>query len=490
MQASPLKPAWPVRRFGFAILLLAWFVYFSRDAWRVHFSPDDMMNIDNFYWSPGPWRLFCAQFLVWRGYYRPMGGLFYLPILSVWGLNPVPYHVALSLVLAAGACLFYRMARLLGAGELAAGLAALVACYHAGLANLYYNTAFVYDALCGFFCLAALTYYCSIRAKGGLLGTRRKLVFTALFLCALNSKEMALTLPAVLLAYEWIYHPPSGLGRTQLLAWLRGPGLMALLAACLTGLDFYGKVFGYDALTGMPGYQPVFSLRRLLDFQKILLHDGALLACGWPGILGFWALISYLAWRPAARPVLRFCWAFLILTPVPIEFLPGKSQACLYLPMFGLAVFAGVVFTDLARALAGALAGEPLFRHLGRPALTAALIAAGIFYWGRENARRKNVDAKAVMAALGRQTAEVLEQFRALDPHVRSHSRVVFLNDPFTEWDMLFIADLWFRDRTVKVHLQRLAPLPPRELALADYLFDYREGKLLRIGGQPLRTVH
>jgi len=95
-----------------------------------------------------------------------------------------------------------------------------------------------------------------------------------------------------------------------------------------------------------------------------------------------------------------------------------------------------------------------------------------------------------VMAALGRQTAEVLEQFRALDPHVRSHSRVVFLNDPFTEWDMLFIADLWFRDRTVKVHLQRLAPLPPRELALADYLFDYREGKLLRIGGQPLRTVH
>ena len=44
----------------------------------------------------------------------------------------------------------------------------------------------------------------------------------------------------------------------------------------------------------------------------------------------------------------------------------------------------------------------------------------------------------------------MIQQFRALHPHVRPHSHVVFLNDPFSEWDMLFIADLWFRDRTVK----------------------------------------
>lgn len=479
MQANPVKSAWPARKIGAAVLLLAWFVYFSRDAWRVRFSPDDMMNIDNFYWSPGPWRVFYAQFLIWRGYYRPMGGLFYLPILSVWGLHPAPYHVALSLVLAANVYLFYRLARLLGGGELAAGLAALVACYHAGLGNLYYNTAFAYDALCGLFYLAALTYYCAIRATGRLLGTRQKLVFAALFLCALNSKEMALTLPAVLLAYEWIYHPPARRGSTELLGWLRGAGLVALLAACLAALDLYGKVFGYDALTGMPGYQPVLSWQRFLGFQRILLRDAVFLQCGWRGILGFWVLVSYLAWRPPARPLLRFCWAFLILTPLPIEFLPGKSQACLCVPMAGLAVFAAVLFVDLARALAGALAREPLFRRLGRPTLTAGLIAAGVFCWGRENQRRKNLEVKPVMAALGRQTAEVIEQFRALAPHVRPHSHVVFLSDPFREWDMLFIADLWFRDRTVTVHLQRLNPLPAQALAQADYLFDYRDGKLL-----------
>jgi hypothetical protein len=472
----------PWRKPASALFLCAWFVYFSRDVLRVHFAPDDMMNIDNFYWSPGPWRLVYAQFAIWRGYYRPMGGLFYLPILSVWGLNPAPYHVVLSLLLAANVYLVYRLARLLGGGggELAAGLAALVVCYHAGLANLYYNTAFAYDALCGFFSLAALLYYISIRTAGRFPDARGKLLFAVLLVCALNSKEMALTLPGMLLAYEGIYHPPAGRTREAMVAWLRGPGSVALLATGLTALDLYGKIFGYDALTGMPGYQPVFSWQRFFDFQKILLHDAAFLTCGGTGILAFWLVMTYLAWRPAARPVLRFCWAWLVLTPLPIEFLPGKSQACLYLPMIGLAIFAAFVFTDAVRALAAVLAGEPLFRHLGRTALTALLVAAGIFYWGRENRRRKNLDVKPVMAALGAQTWEAIQQFRALHPQVRPHSHVVFLNDPFQEWDMLFIADLWFRDRTVTVRLQRLTPLSAQELARSDYLFDYSDGKLTR----------
>jgi hypothetical protein len=253
MQDSPGQPA-PVQRLGGWLLLGAWFLYFSRDVLGVRFSPDDMMNVDNFYWTPGIWRLVYAQFLIWRGYYRPMGGVFYLPILSLWGLNPAPYHAALSLVLAVNVYLVYRLARLLGAGGWAAGLAALVACYHAGLGNLYYNTAFVYDALCGGFFLASLVYYCGIRSRDRRLSPGQTVIFAVLVLCALNSKEMALTLPAVLLAYEWIYHPSPSAGaapragaavprafHTRLSAWLRGPGSPILLAAFLTLLDLYGK---------------------------------------------------------------------------------------------------------------------------------------------------------------------------------------------------------------------------------------------------------
>jgi hypothetical protein len=451
--------------------LLAWFVFFSWDGLRAHFSPDDMMNIDSFYWTPGQWRLLISQFLLWRGYYRPMGGLFYLPILSGWGLNPLPYHVALSIVLLLNVWLVYRLARLLGADWPAAALAALVACYHAGLSNLYYNTAFVYDALCGCFYFGALLYYVRIRAGGRFPGARQTLIFAALLVCALNSKEMALTLPAALLAYEWCYHRPLG----------RGAAKMVGLAGVLVLLNLYGKIWGVDALTGMVGYRPVFSLQRVHDFQRTFLGDAAFLHAGWGGILAFWAVVTYLAWRPGARTVLRFCWLFLLLAPLPIEFLPGKSQACLYIPMIGGAVFAAVVLVDVARAAADFLSREPLFGRLGRPALFAVLLAAAVFYWGRVNLNRKIADAKPVMAALGRQTAEVIEQFRELNPQVSSGSHVVFLNDPFQEWDMLFIADLWFRDRSITVHLQKKTPLTPAELAGIPSWFDYREGRLVRL---------
>jgi len=85
------------------------------------------------------------------------------------------------------------------------------------------------------------------------------------------------------------------------------------------------------------------------------------------------------------------------------------------------------------------------------------------------------------MSSLGAETWQVIQQFRALNPHVGPHSHVVFLNDPFTEWDMLFIADLWFRDRSVTVHLQRLNPVPQGDLYAAQAVFDYREGKLLQL---------
>jgi hypothetical protein len=292
---------------------------------------------------------------------------------------------------------------------------------------------------------------------------------------------MALTLPGVVLAYEWIYHVPGGREQGWWVKWLRGPASTALLAGCLTLVDLYGKIFGHDALTGMEGYRPVFTWQRFLDYQKTFLHDAAFLQVGGTGLLLFWATLTYLAWRPAAPRILRFCWAFLLLTPLPIEFLPGKSQACLAIPTMGLAIFVAVLVAGLAGWWGDILSREPIFRHLGRPAVTALLVAASIFYWGRENLRRQQHDVKPVMAALGAQTAHVLQEFRALRPQVRPGSHVVFLNDPFEAWDMLFIADLWFRDRSVTVHLQRLTPVPEQVLAGFESVFDYRDGKLERI---------
>ena len=103
---------------GLALFLLAYFIYFSWDALRVHFAPDDMMNL-GFAWTPMPFELVARQFLPWRAFYRPMAGLFYAPILHVFGLNPRPYHIAIFCILLANVyLLFHRNGRIFIGREL------------------------------------------------------------------------------------------------------------------------------------------------------------------------------------------------------------------------------------------------------------------------------------------------------------------------------------------------------------------------------------
>jgi hypothetical protein len=91
------------------------------------------------------------------------------------------------------------------------------------------------------------------------------------------------------------------------------------------------------------------------------------------------------------------------------------------------------------------------------------------------------------MAATGKLPAEILQEFRALQPHVAPGSHVAILNDPVEPNDPLngletyFIAELWFRDRSVVVYLQRLNRLPPEELAQMDHLFAFEGDKLVQM---------
>src|SRR5437764_999287 len=72
--------------------LLACFCYYSWDAIFLNLAPDDFMNMSST-WRLPPLRFLSAQFMPWRGFYRPAGGFFYLPLLHGFGLNPMPYHV-------------------------------------------------------------------------------------------------------------------------------------------------------------------------------------------------------------------------------------------------------------------------------------------------------------------------------------------------------------------------------------------------------------
>jgi hypothetical protein len=474
------------------VILAALFAYFVTLEWdrvATYFAADDMMNLGT-YFRLGPWGALKSQFLLWQGFYRPMGAAFYLPLFHWFGLNPVPFQIAVLLILAANIFLTFRFALSLGSSPFVASMASLGVAYHAGLPNLHYNVDMIYDVLCFSFFIGALLLYVSVRSRRRFARWHETAAFLALYWCALNSKEMALTMPLVLLAYEASYKPAIGAATvrerfprtSRLVAWLRGPGCLVLFTAALAALSLYGKKFGVQPILDQPAYQPVFSLQRYMAFQKASLFElsGHLANPGWRGVLLFWTLATYLAWRKP-RPLLRFTWAYMLLTPLPIAFLGDRTQGCLYLPLVGWAIFAAAIFSDGIGAAANFLSREPLLERLNRRRIFALLTAVGVLFWVNQMRILKATVVKPAGARQGALTASVIEQLRGLHPHVRPQSQVVFLNDPFSDWDMTFIGTLWFGDRSIHVYNQRLEHLSPVELARMDAVFDFRDGKLVQL---------
>src|SRR5262249_44874267 len=119
-------------------------------------------------------------------------------------LDPLPYRIVQTSILAVSIPLVYYLSRRLASSRSIAFLAVLALCYHPRLTGLVFVGAFIYDVLCGFFYFAALAYYTNIREKEVSLRPLQLLGFLVLYVCALNCKEMAVTLPVIVLVYEFL----------------------------------------------------------------------------------------------------------------------------------------------------------------------------------------------------------------------------------------------------------------------------------------------
>jgi hypothetical protein len=464
-----------------ALVLGVYFIYFCRSALGVHFSPDEPMNMA-YAWRLPLWQLMLAPFMPWQPFYRPLAGWVFVPMLKVFGLNPLPFHAVMLLVVFLNALMVYQLARLLEAGRRVSWLAAVVSCYHAGLKDLFYNTAFIYDALCCFFYLGALIYYLRVRRDGlGPTGCQL-LVVSILYLFALDSKEMAVTLPAVMLLYEVVY---KGFlwRRGHTLAWINGQGRCLGIFVCLTAVYVWGRVFRDGGLVHVAGYVPKISADRFWAFQLRAFSD---LFEQWhwfdrEQVMAVTAVMICIAWWNK-RPVLRFTFLFLLLTPLPIEFLIGRGGACLYIPMVGWDIFICYVLVVAAdRGTAYIISAVPKLQLVRLQYLSAPLLTLALFFWVSYNAQLKRDFVDPAMIDIAPRTWDTIQQLRSLNPRVRTGATVVFIDDPMGNFDMAHIADLYFHDVSVKVLLNRQTPLSSDQIAKADCVIDYRGGRLIQL---------
>jgi hypothetical protein len=441
-------------RFGPALFLVAYFFWFAGGGLQARFTGDDLMNL-NVHLSTSIPHLLLSNLTYWTTAYRPMGGLVYVAIYRLAGFHSMPFRVVCFAFLLVNLWLLYRVCLRLTDRREVALLATLLVTYHAWLVNLYYSTGTVYELLCFGFYFAAFDYYLGIRQRGETLRMRQWAGFLALYICALNSKELAVTLPLCILFYEWIWHG------------LKGSVRGVTISALVTLPYVIGKLTGPDSLAANPLYRPAISPARYLHtfhlYLNVLFYQDHFFRDA-NTILLVVAMLAVAIWR-RSRPLL-FAWVFILFSVLPFIFVPHYSGFFLYLPMMGWALYAATSLEMLRERFAQAIPAPLLF--------LAVALALGPFH-ARESRRSMQVFTSADLP-----TTEMIAQLQRVQPALPRGAYLFFESDPFPPktFSLVFLVRLFYDDLTIQVARAQDGDPPDGHF---DAVCRWIDGKLVKI---------
>src|SRR5438552_2955512 len=455
-------------------LLLAYFFHFALPALSGGFGDDEMMNL-YLYWLAGPFKSIQANFCFWSTFPRPAGALYYLPLYHLFFLDPLPYRIVQVSVLAATIPIFFCLAQLLSGSRTVAFLAALAMCYHGQMADLVFTGSFIYDVLCGFFYFAALTYYIYIREKGVPLRRGQVAIFLALYVCALNSKEMAVSLPVIVFIYEALKHPRFD--NWKQFGWRNGyVAIPAFVAALVTAIYIYGKLNGPYSLAKLEAYRPVYSWHRFTLTNAHFINDLLYHSVSRIGraVLVVWPVVFLYAFWHRDR-LLQLMAFWVVITPLPLAFIPARGGAMLYIVLFGWAMIIARVLQDLVGLAGRVLAvSEPSTTMLRTLATAAVAVALAVFtQW-----QSQHFDQTRVLLSSGQKSLHVIQAFRSLNLHPALGSTILlepkarFYQNP---WYPKFVASLVWNDRSLHVYVAGQQQLTHEEIANMDYVISFNE---------------
>ena len=501
------------------VVLVTYFLYFALPAIGRNLADDEFPELWK-YWLYGPLKWLLANICFWREtvtFFRPAGVFFLGVLYHFFGLNPRPYAIAQIGIMAASIPMLYYLARSLSSSRSIAFLAVLALCYHGELVDLVFIGSFMYDLLCGFFYFAALTYYIHIRERGAQLRPLQLLGFLALYVCALDFKEIAVTLPVIVLIYELLKCHRWGDWR-QFVSWARSLAAPALIAGLLTAPYVYGRIHGPESLTTWEVYLPRYSLSSFFKSNAHFVSELLYYPTGFPhmiskeALLGLWALVFIYAFLRRDR-MLQLMAFWIVIVPLPLAFIvPIRGSGHLYLLLFGWAMIFAKVASDLIAlisnssiligrgigvgaatgaiiggaatgrvrgaaigAMAGAAAAKmsaPTFRVLATLMVASALV---IFtHW--------EIKRSGVIPAFlseGQKASHAVQAFRSLNLHPASGSTILLKGDSFRDGSSdllpLFIASLVWKDHSLQIFQEGINKLTPEQLANMDYIISLSE---------------
>lgn len=294
-------------------------------------------------------------------YYRPLVSLSFFLDVQAWGFNPMGFHLTNLLAHLAAALAVLALARRLTGSVLAAAVAAVAFALHPIHTESVTFISGRTDVLATLLFLLALLGYIGWRQGGGPLAFTGSL---GAFFLGLAAKEVAVTLPLILILYDRLLGPKE-----------RGAGA---LARALTRYAAYGGVIALYLAVRMaslgalaesdPGTWGTL-LTRVLTTTKIVATYAwltlvpfpanpyyVIVPVLWPPPIDWWMAAAGLAvlvvltlWAAWRVPILGFAalWFWVTLIPsVGVNLLPVPTaimaERFLYLPSVGYCLLLGM----------------------------------------------------------------------------------------------------------------------------------------------------
>ena len=415
-----------------------------------------------FAWSKPPSQLLKANFFFWSDSFRPFGALFYRTLFSAAGFNPLPFRIVCLTIGIANIGLCFWIVRLIAASGRVAALAILLFAFQTRLMEVWYRTAVVYDLLSFTFFYLAACVYIGARRRNTYPGRARIAFILLCYVCALNSKEAAVALPIVLLAWELLF---------RRFAWknLRLPVTLGLMNVPY----IIGKTHGANALTNNPDYRPEYSFTRFAHSWSIFLNYIFIQQDGITPAIAIGVLTALLAIGLAVRSRgLIFAWVILFTTTLPIVFLTYRGAFVLYISWVGWTLYAALLIVKLQDL---ATRASPQYRT----ALACLVFLLVAWRWGKANLHDQRADPRHWLYDPPAMVHDMADQMRALHPMLPKGAAVLFLEDPFgtDEWTPYFIMKLLYRDDTLRVDRVKMMIPKPAARNAYQFVFAYSNGR-------------
>jgi hypothetical protein len=442
---------------------------FAGGGLRAYFTGDDLMNAYQ-YWSRPAIQLIKEGVLFFPAEVsRPLGALFYSPLLTLFGLNPLPFRIVCMALLLVNLGLLYLFCLRLSRSREVAVLACVIGAYHAHLGDLHFNSGTIYDLLCFSLFYLLLIYYFRIRDEGAYPAFWQTVTLLALYVAALDAKEMAVALPAILAAYELVFHPPQ-----RLRGWFVREGRFLLLTVPVTLAYILSRVTGPHRLVTNPAYYPNISFNAFMTGWKHYMYAlfYAAIPFGRTHVVILWTALLLIA-LIARRRELIFAWLAIMIGVLPIIFIEPRGLYGIYMTLPAWYLFAAVSLTLLRDLLIrGSQAISTVFEV--RTQQFVLFVAAVLLMFAIH--RQQNPQTPVANTA-NDPVRLVYEQLVTRYPSMPPGASILFLSDPFEPYDysLTFLFRLHYRDKELRVDRVKVLGAMPDAEALKSYLhvFDF-----------------